>query len=122
MEWLAPYMTAFTGAISILSALWIIRRTKRVDTLHFVFSIGVMIYTFYHFYACSILGIVDPLHGLITGLFISSVAVVNAYCSTCNTVEDVNIGVCRRKNEAIVIEEDRRKVNSHTIFKSSEKI
>ena len=119
---LAPFITAFTTAISILAGLWILRRTKRVDTLHFVFSVGVMCYTFYHYYVCGILGVVDPVHSAVTGLFISSVAIVNAYCSTCNSIDNVvNIGVCRRTIPSKKVEDDRRQVNSHTLFKSLQK-
>jgi len=118
---LAPFITAFTTAISVLAGLWIYRRTKRFDTLHFVFAVGVMLYTFYHYYVCGVLGILDPVHSAVTGLFISSVAITNAYCSTCNTIDNViNIGVCRRKIPKADIDPDRRKVESHTIFKSVE--
>lgn len=122
LETIVPIVTAMTTAISILSAMWIYRQTKRIDSVHMVFSVGVIIYTFYHFYACGVLGVIDPVHGTITGLFIASVAWVNAYCSTCNTTPDnINIGVCRRK-ETIVrklnVDSDRRKIKSHTIFKN----
>jgi formate hydrogenlyase subunit 4 len=118
---LVPFATALTTAIAILSAIWIYRKTNRFDSVHFIFAIGVIVYTLFHFYACGILGIVDPLHGLVTGVFISSVAWVNAYCSSCNTGDNVvNIGVCRRKHplSALKISKDRRQTNSHTIFKS----
>jgi len=120
---LAPFITAFTTAVSVLAGLWIYRRTNRFDTLHFVFAVGVMLYTFYHYYVCGVLGILDPVHSAITGLFISSVAITNAYCSTCNTIDNViNIGVCRRKDLPGRRDDnpDRRKVESHTIFKSVE--
>lgn len=123
METLAPFVTAITTAIALLSAVWILRRTKRVDSVHFIFSIGIIVFTMYHFYACGVLGIINPMHGIITGLFISSVAWVNAYCSTCNNLDSVvNIGIDRRKEPPItrrrVSSDDRRKINSHTIFKS----
>ena len=121
MEIFAHVMTALTTALSVLSVLWIYRRTGRINTIHSIFGGGVVLYTMYHFYTCSILGIVDPVHSIISGLFISSVAIVNAYCSTCNAVDSVvNIGVCRRKanNNGRPSKVDRRHADSHTIFKS----
>ena len=121
METIAPIITALTTAISILAVLWIYRQTKRVDSVHFVTGIGVVLYTLYHFYACGILGTVNPIHGTITGIFISSMAWINAYCSTCNPNSSfINIGVCRRHKPDLKLfktDEDRRKIESHTVFK-----
>jgi len=117
MDTLAPLITAMTTAIAILSVIWIYRRTKRIDSVHCIFGSGIVLYTLYHFYACGILEVVDPIHGIITGLFISSVAWVNAYCSTCSTIDNVvNIGINRRKELQKIGDEDRRTIDSHTIF------
>ena len=116
MEILAHIITAMTTTIAILSALWIYRRTRRLDTIHSLFSIGVIIYTIYHFYACGI-AIVVPLHEVITGLFISSVAWVNAYCSTCNvTGPTVIMGINRRIKKSFWSAYDRRKAPSHSVL------
>ena len=120
MELIAPFITALTMAISVMSLVWIYRKTSRIDSVHSVFAVGVIIYAGYHFIACG-LGVINPMYGAVSGLFISSVAWVNAYCSTCNAGTNiVNIGVCRRKtvdgrrNNQI----DRRKYNSQKLIQS----
>ena len=116
MDMLAPFITAMTTTIAILSALWIYRRTQRLDTVHLVLSVGIIIYTVYHFYACGV-SIVLPTHEIITGFFLSSVAWVNAYCSTCNTTgTTVIMGINRRVKKSFWSAYDRRKSPSHSVL------
>jgi hypothetical protein len=114
VEYFAPAITALSTTLAIMSVLWIYRRTGRADSVHFVFSVGVVIYALFHFYACGVLGIVNPLHGVISGLFVASVAIVNSYCSTCNTsANSINIGMDRRHQNKPVAAERRENSEIH---------
>lgn len=113
---LEPFITAFTTAVAVLAGFWVYRKTGRLDTIHFVFGIGVICYTCYHYYAVS-LGFSDPVHTVVSGLFNGSVAITNAYCSTCRDyVGKIKIGVDRRTKESNGINYGRRKTTSQAVI------
>ena len=123
MESIAPFITAMTMAIAVLAAFWIYRKTDRINSVHCIFAGGIIVYTIYHFLACG-MGMIDPFHGAITGIFIASTALINAYCSTCVGSPSIKIGVDRRKVNNIPDRsfiDERRQIDSHPIFKEVKK-
>jgi len=120
METFAPYITAITAAVVIMALLWIGKQTKRIDSVHFLFGSGIMLYVIYHFYAVSTGDIFTPTYIIISNLFIASVALANAYYSTCVSVKNiVTIRSCRRKVNTHKLVGERRAKHSHTLFSES---
>jgi len=120
LDTIASIMISIAVTVPLLSIVWIWRSTKQIGSASGIFSIFIFAFTLWHYYAAGTGTHHDPMHEIITALFVLATACMNVYCGT-NPQVDVNIGINRRKkqNETYDSPVDRRRGNSAVLKKDN---